>query len=117
MNTVPGPAQVAAAPTAVASIPAGSTSVNTTNGPITIQLPTQPQPVQAVKSVTYVQAAGGKVVQTQPPTATVVSSTGQPVQVQAAAGAAGFQPVKLAAAGTTQYAYTTSGEGGMWLGN
>lgn len=55
--------------------------------PITIQLPTQPQPIQGVKTVTYVNNVMGKTHTTTVPTSS-------------------FQPVKL----TTQFAYTSTGE-------
>lgn len=62
-----------------------------TSGPITIQLPTQPQPVQTMKTVTYVQ--GGSKQMLQPQVVTSVNSS--------------FQPVKLT---TTGFALTSTGE-------
>ena len=79
-----GLAQIGGSPT---------TTVQTTSGPITIQLPTQPQPVQAVKSVTYVAARNN------PPI--FASSANNAVTTSS------FQPVKLT---TTGFAITPTGK-------
>ena len=59
--------------------------------PITIQLPTQPQPVQGVKTVTYVNPVISKAPTPQQQVSTVTTS-------------ANLQPLRV-----TQYAYTQSG--------
>ena len=79
-----GLAQIGTSPT---------TTVATAQGPITIQLPTQPQPVQAVKSVTYVAARNN------PPV--FASSANNAVTTSS------FQPVKLT---TTGFAITPTGK-------
>lgn len=78
-----GLAQVAPAPTTTVAAP---------GGPITIQLPTQPQPVQAVKSVTYVAARNNPPAFASPTSNAVTTSS--------------FQPVKLT---TTGFAITPTG--------
>ena len=79
-----GLAQVAPAPT---------TTVTAPGGPITIQLPTQPQPVQAVKSVTYVAARNNPPAFASPTANNAVTTSS-------------FQPVKLT---TTGFAITPTG--------
>ena len=74
----------------LAQLGSPTTTVSTAGGPITIQLPTQPQPVQGMKSVQYVMARNSPSVMSQP---SVTTSS--------------FQPVKLT---TTGFAITPSGK-------
>ena len=53
---------------------------NLTPHPITIQLPTQPQPIQAVKTVTYVSSPrshGTSITSTQPPVRLAYTTSGE----------------------------------------
>ena len=77
----------------LAQLGSTTTTVSTAGGPITIQLPTQPQPVQAMprgSTVQYVMARNSPSVMSQP---SVTTSS--------------FQPVKLT---TTGFAITPSGK-------
>ena len=74
-------------------VSASTLSAASNQQPITIQLPTQPQPVQGVKTVTYVNPVISK--------ATTVPHQ----QVSTVTTSANLQPLRV-----TQYAYTQSGK-------
>ena len=83
---------VTASPQYISSVPiAGTQPTPATQQKLTIQLPTQPQPIAGVKTVTYVSSIGGNT----------------PTQYQTITTSANLTPVKLT---TTGFAYTSTGE-------
>ena len=82
---------VTASPQYISSVPiAGTQPTPATQQKLTIQLPTQPQPIAGVKTVTYVSSIGGNT----------------PTQYQTITTSANLTPVKLT---TTGFAYTSTG--------
>ena len=85
---------VTGSPQYISSVPVAGTqptSSPATQQKLTIQLPTQPQPIAGVKTVTYVSSIGG---------------TPNPPQYQTITTSANLTPVKLT---TTGFAYTSTG--------
>ena len=81
---------VTGSPQYISSVPIAATQPTpATQQKLTIQLPTQPQPIAGVKTVTYVSSIGGTQTQYQPITTS-----------------ANLTPVKLT---TTGFAYTSTG--------
>ena len=82
---------VTASPQYISSVPIAATQPTpATQQKLTIQLPTQPQPIAGVKTVTYVSSIGGNT----------------PTQFQTITTSANLTPVKLT---TTGFAYTSTG--------
>ena len=85
---------VTGSPQYISSVPVAGTQPTAspaTQQKLTIQLPTQPQPIAGVKTVTYVSSIGG---------------TPNPTQYQTITTSANLTPVKLT---TTGFAYTSTG--------